>query len=49
MGKGIAIAGIWIGTGVAVAFGHSYVNPTAVFLCALLATVIVAGIPFWRD
>jgi len=40
LGKGIAIAGIWIGTG-AVAFGAGGVV-ALVALCAMFATIMVA-------
>jgi len=48
MGKGIAIAGIWIGTGLAAAFGE--VNSIVAFICAFLATGAVVSMPFaWKD
>jgi len=46
MGKGIAVAGIWIGTGMAIAFGE--VNATIAFVFAFVATAVVAGAPWQR-
>jgi hypothetical protein len=48
MGRGIAIAGIWIGTGIAMAFGHLESGAGLLgFVCALLATIVVSAMP-WK-
>lgn len=40
LGKGIAIAGIWLGAGLAMAFGHlSGGTVVGIAICAMIATI----------